>query len=43
MADVHAKGTDINKLRQKLGMVFQQWNSFPHLTALENVALAPGS
>ncbi|KIC20687.1 MULTISPECIES: amino acid ABC transporter ATP-binding protein [unclassified Leisingera] len=39
--DVHAKGTDINKLRQKLGMVFQQWNSFPHLTALENVALAP--
>ncbi|MCB4456617.1 amino acid ABC transporter ATP-binding protein [Leisingera sp. McT4-56] len=39
--DVHAKGTDINRLRQKLGMVFQQWNSFPHLTALENVALAP--
>ena len=39
--DVHAKGTDINKLRQKLGMVFQQWNSFPHLTALENVALSP--
>lgn len=39
--DVHAKGTDVNKLRQKLGMVFQQWNSFPHLTALENVALAP--
>ena len=39
--DVHAKGTDINRLRQQLGMVFQQWNSFPHLTALENVALAP--
>ena len=39
--DVHAKGTNINKLRQKLGMVFQQWNSFPHLTATENVALAP--
>ena len=39
--DVHAKGTDVNKLRQKMGMVFQQWNSFPHLTALENVALAP--
>ena len=39
--DVHAKETDINKLRQKMGMVFQQWNSFPHLTALENVALAP--
>ena len=39
--DVHAKDTDINRLRQKLGMVFQQWNSFPHLTAIENVALAP--
>ncbi|MCY4460547.1 MAG: amino acid ABC transporter ATP-binding protein [Albidovulum sp.] len=39
--DVHAKGTDINRLRRKLGMVFQQWNSFPHLTALENVALSP--
>jgi hydroxyproline transport system ATP-binding protein len=39
--DVHARGTDINKLRQNMGMVFQQWNSFPHLTALENVALAP--
>ena len=39
--DVHAKDTDLNKLRQNLGMVFQQWNSFPHLTAIENVALAP--
>ncbi len=38
---VHKKGTDINKLRQNLGMVFQQWNSFPHLTAIENVALSP--
>ena len=39
--DVHSKGTDLNKLRQHIGMVFQQWNSFPHLTTLENVALAP--
>lgn len=39
--DVHAKDTNVNKLRQSLGMVFQQWNSFPHLTTLENVALAP--
>ncbi len=39
--DVHAKGTNQNKLRRKLGMVFQQWNCFPHLTALENVTLAP--
>ncbi|MCW8356886.1 amino acid ABC transporter ATP-binding protein [Marinomonas pontica] len=39
--DVHAKSTGVNTLRQKLGMVFQQWNSFPHLTVLENVALSP--
>jgi ABC-type polar amino acid transport system ATPase subunit len=39
--DVHSKDTNKDKLRQKLGMVFQQWNSFPHLTVLENVALAP--
>ena len=39
--NVHDKSTDINKLRQNLGMVFQQWNSFPHLTVLENAALAP--
>jgi polar amino acid transport system ATP-binding protein len=39
--DVHGKGTNKDKLRQKLGMVFQQWNSFPHLTVLENTALAP--
>ncbi len=39
--DVHNKKTNKNKLREKLGMVFQQWNSFPHLTVLENAALAP--
>ncbi len=39
--EVHAKSTNLNKLRQKLGMVFQQWNSFPHLTTLENVAVSP--
>lgn len=39
--DVHNKGTNKDKLRQKLGMVFQQWNSFPHMTVLENAALAP--
>jgi polar amino acid transport system ATP-binding protein len=39
--DVHARGTDLNKLRQKIGIVFQQWNAFPHLTVLENVMLAP--
>jgi len=39
--DVHASATDLNRLRQKIGMVFQQYNAFPHLTTLENVALAP--
>ncbi len=39
--DVHAKGTNRDKLRQRLGMVFQQFNSFPHLTVLENASLAP--
>jgi len=39
--DVHNKNTNQDKLRQKLGMVFQQWNSFPHLTVLQNAALAP--
>ncbi|WBU62168.1 amino acid ABC transporter ATP-binding protein [Paracoccus albus] len=39
--EVHAKSTDLNKLRQKIGIVFQQWNAFPHLTVRENVMLAP--
>lgn len=39
--EVHAKATDLNQLRQKIGIVFQQWNAFPHLTVLENVMLAP--
>lgn len=33
--------TDINKLRQKMGMVFQQFNLFPHLTVQKNITLAP--
>lgn len=39
--EVHAKATDLNRLRRKVGIVFQQWNAFPHLTVLENVTLAP--
>ncbi len=39
--DVHASGTNLNHLRRKIGIVFQQWNAFPHLTVLENVMLAP--
>jgi polar amino acid transport system ATP-binding protein len=35
------KKNDINKLREKMGMVFQQFNLFPHKTVLENVTLAP--
>ena len=32
---------DINKIREKIGIVFQQFNLFPHKTALENIILAP--
>lgn len=32
---------NIDKIRQKMGMVFQQFNLFPHLTVLENITLAP--
>ena len=35
------KHTDINLLRQKMGMVFQHFNLFPHLTVLSNITLAP--
>jgi len=38
---VHHPKTNLNELRRKVGIVFQQYNAFPHLTALENVALAP--
>jgi polar amino acid transport system ATP-binding protein len=32
---------DVNKLRQKVGIVFQSYNLFPHMTVLQNVTLAP--
>ncbi len=39
--NVLASNTDIPKLRMKMGMVFQQFNLFPHLTTVENITLAP--
>jgi len=41
--DIHARGLDVNALRAGIGFVFQQFNLFPHLTALENCMLAPVS
>ena len=38
---INKKGVDLNKVRQKLGMVFQNFNLFPHMTTLDNVTLAP--
>ena len=38
---VHDRHTNLNRLRQRVGMVFQQFNLFPHKTALGNVMLAP--
>ncbi|MGQ9586067.1 MAG: amino acid ABC transporter ATP-binding protein [Anaerolineae bacterium] len=39
--DITDKRVDINKVRAEIGMVFQLFNLFPHMTALENVAMAP--
>jgi len=38
--DLMARGTDINAMRRKIGMVFQSFNLYPHMTALGNVTLA---
>ena len=41
--DITDPKTDIDKIRQRMGMVFQQFNLFPHLTIKENIKLAPGT
>ena len=38
---INAKGVDVNLVRQKMGMVFQHFNLFPHLTVKQNITLAP--
>ncbi|WP_429975866.1 amino acid ABC transporter ATP-binding protein [Enterococcus sp. DIV0086] len=40
-ANLADKNTDINQVRQHIGMVFQHFNLFPHLSILENIVLAP--
>ena len=40
-ADITDKKSDINMHRRKMGMVFQQFNLFPHMTVMENLTLAP--
>ena len=39
--DITSKATNINKMREKMGMVFQQFNLFPHKTVKQNICLAP--
>ncbi len=39
--DIHARGLNLNDFRSRIGFVFQQFNLFPHLSALDNCTLAP--
>ena len=39
--DITSKDCDINQMRRRMGMVFQQFNLFPHKTIMQNITLAP--
>lgn len=39
--EITARGVDVNRFRRRIGIVFQAFNLFPHMTVLENVTLAP--
>ena len=39
--EITAPGVDVNRMRREIGIVFQSFNLFPHMTVLENVTLAP--
>ncbi len=39
--DITEKGVNVNKVRENMGMVFQHFNLFPHMTVLDNITLAP--
>ena len=39
--EITSSGVDINNIRRKIGMVFQQFNLFPHMTVRENIMFAP--
>ncbi|MCX7667917.1 MAG: amino acid ABC transporter ATP-binding protein, partial [Atribacterota bacterium] len=38
---VNSKNTNLHRLRQSIGMIFQNFNLFPHMTVMENIVLAP--
>jgi polar amino acid transport system ATP-binding protein len=40
-ADITGPGVDVNRVRQRIGIVFQAFNLFPHMTVLRNITLAP--
>ena len=39
--DITARGVDVNRIRRRIGIVFQAYNLFPHMSVLQNVTLAP--